>query len=51
MARQTGFTLSEAGTNIVLEEFKDMSEDKKMLRREDLRELIISTPGKERAMV
>ena len=51
MARQMGFTLSEAETNLVLEEIKRMSEDKKMLRREDLRELIVSTLGKERAMV
>lgn len=48
---QMGFELSKAGTNLVLEEFKNMSEDKKVLRRDDLRELIISTPGKERAMV
>lgn len=40
MARQMGYTLSEAETNQVLCEIKRLSEQKKSLRRDELRELI-----------
>ena len=43
MARQMGFTLSKAETDQVLCEIKRMSEMKKSLRREELRELIAKT--------
>lgn len=43
MARQMGFILSDAETDFILEEIKHMSEDKRILRRDELRELIAST--------
>jgi methanogen homocitrate synthase len=43
MARQMGFTLSKVETNQVLCEIKRLSEMKKSLRREELRELIART--------
>lgn len=43
MARQMGITLSKAETNQVLCEIKRLSEMKKSLRREELRELIART--------
>jgi methanogen homocitrate synthase len=43
MARQMGFTLSKAETDQVLCEIKRLSEMKKSLRREELRELIAQT--------
>lgn len=43
MARQLGYTLSEAETNQVLCEIKRLSEMKRSIRREELRELIDST--------
>jgi len=48
MARQLGYTLSEAETNQVLCEIKRLSECKKSLRREELRELIEHTLGRSR---
>lgn len=43
MARQMGFTLSKAETDQILCEVKRLSEMKKSLRREELRELIAQT--------
>lgn len=43
MARQMGFTLSEAETNLVLCEIKRLSEAKKSIRRDELRDLIAGT--------
>jgi len=43
MARQLGYTLSEAETNQVLCEIKRLSEMKRSIRREELRELIDCT--------
>jgi methanogen homocitrate synthase len=43
MARQMGYTLSKVETNQVLCEIKRLSEMKKSLRRDELRELIAST--------
>lgn len=51
MARQMGFTLSEAETNLVLEEIKRMSEEKRSLRRDELRELIHGMLSKGRAVI
>jgi methanogen homocitrate synthase len=45
MARQMGYILSEAETNLVLCEIKRLSENKQSLRREELRELIATTLG------
>jgi methanogen homocitrate synthase len=45
MARQMGYMLSEAETNLVLCEIKRLSENKQSLRREELRELIATTLG------
>ncbi|MCD1295692.1 homoaconitate hydratase [Methanocella sp. CWC-04] len=51
MARQMGFTLTEAETNIVLEEIKRLSEDKVSFRREDLRELITGLLTDKKAVI
>lgn len=47
MARQLGFTLSQAETDIVLEEIKRLSALKGSLRKDDLAELIRRVLGKE----
>ncbi|HTY91909.1 MAG TPA: homocitrate synthase family protein [Methanocella sp.] len=47
MARQMGFTLSKAETDIVLGEIKRMSESKRSLRRDELAELITLVLSKE----
>ena len=49
MARQMGYTLSKAETDIVLEEIKRLSESKRSLRRDELAELITLVLSKESA--
>jgi methanogen homocitrate synthase len=50
MARQMGFTLSEAETSLILEEIKRMSESKVSFRRDELRELITNLTAREKAV-
>jgi|SRR5271157_352195 len=51
MARQLGFTLSRAETDLVLEEIKRLSDSKQSLRKEELAELIARVLSKDKASV
>ncbi|MDI6895879.1 homocitrate synthase family protein [Methanocella conradii] len=48
MARQMGYTLSQAETSLILEEIKRLSDMKKSLRKEELAELISRTLAEEK---
>ncbi|WP_174590600.1 homocitrate synthase family protein [Methanocella conradii] len=48
MARQMGYTLSQAETSLILEEIKRLSDMKKSLRKEELAELISRTLADEK---
>lgn len=48
MARQIGYTLTPADTNLILCEIKRLSEQKQTLRRDDLRDLINKTISKDK---
>jgi methanogen homocitrate synthase len=50
MARQMGFALSQAETDLVLEEIKRMAESKRSLRKDELAELITRTLAGQNAI-
>lgn len=51
MARQIGYTLSQAETNLVLEEVKRLSDVKRSLHRDELAELISRVLAKDRETI